>query len=322
MTSSSNHHILITGATGFVGRALLARLSGYSEYQLIAIVRHLASGLPAKVEVVGDIGPATDWSSFLPGVGTVVHAAARVHIMNDCSYDSLSAFRAINTLGTLNLARQAADKGVRRFIFVSSVKVNGEATLLGKPFLSDDVPAPEDAYGISKREAEDGLRRLAVETGMEVVIIRPALVYGPGVKANFLSMMRWLYRGVPLPFGAIPNKRSFAALDNLVDLIVTCINHPAAANQTFFVSDGEDLSTTDLLRRMGLALSKPVRLIPVPVFILQAGAALFGKRAVAQRLCSSLQVDISKTRSLLDWSPPVSVDEGLRRTARMFLDGL
>jgi len=239
--------------------------------------------------------------------------------MHETANDPLAEFRKVNVDGTLNLARQAAAAGVRRFIFISSIKVNGEGSALGAPYLADAKPAPADPYGISKMEAEQGLRALAAETGMEVVIIRPVLVYGPGVKANFRSMMSWLNKGVPLPLGAIHNQRSLVALDNLVDLIVTCIDHPAAANQTFLVSDGEDLSTTELLRRMGAALGKPARLLPVPAFMLQAGAALLGKRDMAQRLCGSLQVDISKTRELLNWTPPVSVDQALAKTAAHFL---
>lgn len=316
--------ILVTGASGFVGGELVRTLKRKKRYALRLAVRGVSEHLLALGEVVqvGAISAETDWTQALTGVSAVVHCAARVHAMNDTSADPLAAFRAVNVDGTLKLARQAVAAGVSRLIVLSSVKVNGEATLLGRPFRPEDLPAPEDAYGISKREAEDGLRQLALETGMEVVIIRLPLVYGPGVKANFLSMMRWVNRGVPLPFGAIRNKRSFVALDNLVDLIVTCIEHPAAANQTFFVSDGEDLSTTDLLRRVGQALGKPTRLFSAPAIILQPVAALLGKRAVAQRLFGSLQVDISKTRALLGWSPPVSVDEGLGRTARKFLDGL
>jgi UDP-glucose 4-epimerase len=215
----------------------------------------------------------------------------------------------------LNLARQAAAAGLRRFVFVSSIKVNGEATQLARPFIADDAPAPLDAYGVSKMEAEQGLREIARQTGMEVVIIRPPLVYGPGVKANFAAMMRWLKRGVPLPLGAIHNQRSLVALDNLVDLILTCLTHPAATNQTFLVSDGEDVSTTELLRRMGQAMGKTARLLPVPASWLKVAASLVGKGDVAQRLCGSLQVDISKTRELLGWVPPVSLDEGLRRAA-------
>jgi UDP-glucose 4-epimerase len=229
--------------------------------------------------------------------------------------DPLEEFRRVNVQGTLNLARQAAAAGVRRFVFVSSIKVNGEATQLGQPFTADDAPAPLDAYGVSKMEAERGLREIARQTGMEVVIIRPPLVYGPGVKANFAAMMRWLKRGVPLPLGAIHNQRSLVSLDNLVDLLVTCITHPAAANQTFLVSDGADVSTTELLRRMGQALGRPARLMPVPVSWLKLAAAMVGKQDVAQRLCGSLQVDIEKTRRLLGWTPPLSLDQGLKRAA-------
>lgn len=225
-------------------------------------------------------------------------------------------YRAINVDGTMNLARQAAAAGVRRFVFLSSVKVNGERTEVGKRFGEDDALSPEDAYGMSKAVAEAGLRLLAAESGMEVVIIRPPLVYGPGVKANFLSMMRWLSRGVPLPLGAVTeNRRSLVALDNLLDFIVTCIDHPAAANETFFVSDGEDLSTADLLRRLAFAMRVPARLLPIPVWMLKATAAALGRRAIVRRLCDNLQVDITKAEATLGWHPSVSVDEALRRTA-------
>ncbi len=236
--------------------------------------------------------------------------------MDDTSADPLAAFRQTNTAGTLHLARQAAAAGVRRFVFVSSVKVNGEGTAEGSPFTAADAPAPQDPYGISKMEAEQGLRQIAVDTGMEVVIVRPPLVYGPGVKANFATLMRWLQRGIPLPLGAVTdNRRSLVALDNLVDLLITCIHHPAAANQTFLVSDGEDLSTTALLRRMGQALGKPALLLPVPPALLALGAKVLGKGDVAQRLLGSLQVDITHTRETLGWTPPIGVDEGLRRAA-------
>lgn len=271
---------------------------------------------------VGDIGKTTDWQLALQNIEVVVHLAARVHIMNDDAVDPLLEFRRVNVDGTLNLARQAAAAGVKRFIFISSIKVNGEATPPGKPYSADAMPAPIDPYGISKREAEDGLRQLAVQTGIEVVIIRPPLVYGPGVKANFLEMMKWLHKGIPLPLGAIHNRRSLVALDNLVDLIVTCVEHPAAAHQTYLVADGEDLSTTDLLRRMGVALGKPAKLLPVPAWLLTAGAKMIGKSALSQRLCGSLQVDISKNRELLGWVPPIKVDDALRLTAEYFLRSL
>jgi UDP-glucose 4-epimerase len=233
--------------------------------------------------------------------------------MHDGATDPLAAYRLVNVEGTLNLARKAAATGVRRFVFVSSIKVNGEATQLGHPFNADEAPAPLDPYGVSKFEAERVLRALEAETGMEVVIVRPPLVYGPGVKANFASMVRWVERGVPLPLGAIHNARSMVALDNLVDLLMLCIKHPAAAGQTFLVSDGEDVSTTELLRRTAQAMGKKPLLVPVPAAVLELGAALLGKRAVAQRLCGSLQVDIEKTRNLLNWTPPLTLDQGLRK---------
>ena len=313
--------VLLTGSSGFVGRELLTRLAAQPALGLVAVSRRPSSRLPIGVVYaqVEDISADTAWQPVLQSVDVVVHAAARVHVMHDTSSDPLSEFRKVNVDGTLNLALQAAAAGVRRFIFISSIKVNGEGTAVGERYQADAQSAPIDPYGISKMEAEEGLRTLAAETGMEVVIIRPVLVYGPGVRANFLSMMRWLHKGVPLPFGAIDNRRSLVALDNLVDLIVTCIDHPAAANQTFLVSDGEDLSTTELLRRMGVTLGKPARLLPVPGRFLEVGAAMLGKQALAQRLCGSLQVDISKTRQLLNWTPPVTVDQALRKTAEHFL---
>lgn len=314
--------ILVTGATGFVGNALVRRLAADPACTgvVAAVRRNSESGLEGARQVqVGDLLPTTDWGLSLQGVDAVVHCAARVHVMQDDATDPLLAYREVNVKGTLNLASQAAQAGVRRFVFVSSIKVNGELTEVGKPFTADDIPAPEDHYGVSKHEAEELLRQNAAETGMEVVIIRPPLVYGPGVKANFESMMRWLVRGVPLPLAAVTqNCRSLVALDNLVDLIVTCLNHPAAANQTFLVSDGEDLSTAQLLKRMSAAMGKPARLFYVPPGLLKLGATLLNKLGIYQRLCGSLLLDITKTRQMLDWTPPVSVDEGLRRAAEGF----
>jgi len=309
--------VLVTGANGFVGQAVLLRLNGMSGVTAIGSVRRAAmfADAGAPIATVGELSAQTDWSGALAGVQAVVHTAARVHVMQEAAVDPLAEFRRVNVQGTLNLARQAAAAGVRRFVFVSSIKVNGEATQPGSRFTADDVPAPLDAYGVSKMEAEQGLLALSAQTGMEVVIIRPPLVYGPGVKANFAAMMRWLRRGVPLPLGAIHNRRSLVALDNLVDLIVLCLTHPTAANRTFLVSDGEDVSTTQLLRRMGQTLGRPPRLIPVPASILKLAAAMVGKSDVAHRLCGSLQVDISKTRQLLGWTPPLSLDEGLKRAA-------
>lgn len=312
--------VLVSGATGFVGRALCSELV-QREYGVRAVVRDFSRSVDGHCELVkiNSIESTTDWSSALHGVDVVVHLAARVHVMRDTATSPLTEFRRVNVEGTLKLASQAAALGVRRFVYLSSIKVNGESTRLDQIFTAEDIPAPQDPYGISKHEAEVRLRQLAKETGLEVVIIRSPLVYGPGVKANFLSMMRWLWCGIPLPFGAIHNKRSLVALDNLVDLVVTCLDHAAAANQIFLVSDGEDFSTTELLRRMGDALGKPTRLIPMPVLWLQFGATILGCRDMAHRLCGSLQLDIAKTREVLGWAPPVSADEGLRRVAEYFV---
>lgn len=268
--------------------------------------------------LTGELSQDYDWSRVLAGVDCIIHLAARVHVMTENAIDPLEEFRRLNVDATMSLALQAAQAGVRRFIFISSIKVNGEYTQPDKPFSSEDRADPKDYYGISKYEAEVALQRLAEKSGMEVVIIRPPLVYGPGVKANFMSMMQWLERGIPLPLGAVYNQRSLVAIDNLVDCIVTCLDHPNAANQTFLISDGEDLSTTQLLQRLGKALGKTARLIPVPVGLMTFSARLLGKGAVAQRLFGSLQVDSSKARDLLGWKPVVTVDEALRRTAEAF----
>lgn len=299
-----SERVFVTGGSGFVGRRLIDRLRT-DGFAVTAAVRDREAG--------------SGWVDDVAGHDVVVHCAARVHVMDERAADSLAEFRRANVDSTLQLAREAVARGVRRFVFISSIKVNGEESPPGQPYTAFDIPAPQDPYGISKLEAEQGLRKLAQETGLQVVIIRPVLVYGPGVKANFRRMMSWLSKGVPLPLGAIHNRRSLVSLDNLVDLVVTCIDHPAAAGEVFLVSDGEDLSTTEMLRRLGCALDKPARLIPVPHFLLEAGAGLLGQRRVAQRLFGSLQVDIWHTCATLNWTPPVSVDDGFRAAASAFM---
>lgn len=315
-------HIFITGAGGFLGKDLIRRLQSEDRYRLSASVRNAQANVAAGVvtHFTGVMDTRTSWTAALTGVDVVVHCAARVHVMADKSTDPLQAFRAVNVEGTLHLARQAATAGVRRFVFISSIKVNGEESLAGRPYTPHDEAKPVDAYGLSKWEAEKGLLKLAEEVEMDIVIIRPVLIYGPGVKANFQNMMRFLCKGIPLPLGAIHNKRSFVALDNVTDLIVTCLDHPAASNQVFLVSDDEDLSTTELLRRMARALHAPARLVPVPAWLLRTTAKFLGMSGFSQRLCGTLQVDISKTRSLLGWAPRVGVDQALDGTARHFLD--
>lgn len=309
--------VLVTGASGFVGKRLMSRLAAAQQlFSVTGTLRSKSERNRPDLVALGRINGQTDWSGVLKGKKVIVHTAGRAHIVDDAAVDPLTEFRSVNVTGTLNLARQAVEAGVERFIFISSIKVNGEQTFSGTRFTVLGKPAPEDAYGISKLEAEQSLQTLAEEAGMELVIIRPPLVYGPGVKGNFASMIRLLEKGVPLPLGAIHNQRSLVALDNLVDLIITCIDHPAAANQVFLAGDGEDLSTTELLHALAKAMGKTARLLPVPARLLMLGAMLLGKKAVAQRLLGSLQVDISKAREVLGWQPPVSVEEGLRRCFR------
>jgi nucleoside-diphosphate-sugar epimerase len=306
--------VLVTGANGFVGSALCKRM----ERDAIAFRPAVRRKLRPDDHEVGLISAGTDWSAALKNCDAVVHLAARVHVMNEHAADPLAAFREVNVAATVNLARQAAQHGVRRFVFVSSIKVNGEMTRQ-TPFSAGDKPAPQDAYGQSKLEAELALQRIAQETGLEVVVVRPPLVYGPGVRANFLQLMYLIKRGIPLPLGGIDNCRSLVAIDNLVDLLLVCLRHPAAAKQTFLVSDGHDVSTPELVRMLAVAMGKRTLLMPVPPGILAAGAALLGKTAAAERLLGSLQVDIEPTRSLLDWQPPVSMEDAIDATVAHFL---
>lgn len=309
--------VLVTGANGFIGSALMKRLAVDNRFIGRGAIRFQANtpNPPDEYLYTPALGKKGDWSEALQGIRFIVHTAARVQHMPNISTDQLMEYRRINVEGTLHLARQAAYAGVKRFVFLSSIKVNGESTNNRPAFTSKDDPAPQDAYGISKLEAEQALWALATEKRMEVVIIRPPLVYGPGVKGNFSLMMNWVRRGLPLPLGSINNRRSLVALDNLVDLIITCLDHPAAANQVFLAGDNEDLSTAELLCRLGNILERPAKLLSIPPGLLMMTAAILGKQDMAQRLLCSLQVDVSKTRELLDWSPLISVDQGLKKAA-------
>ncbi|MCP8689153.1 UDP-glucose 4-epimerase family protein [Marinobacterium sedimentorum] len=311
----------VTGSAGFLGTALCKRLLREPGVNVIAASRSQAIGSRAE-SLHFDLCDAQRGSA-LPAVlekaDVVIHCAARVHVMADDAADPLTAFRAVNTVATLEFARAAAQAGVRRFIFLSSIKVNGESTLAGQPFTAHDLCAPTDPYALSKWEAEQGLRALSRETGMEVVIIRPPLVYGPGVKANFRSLLTWIERGAFFPLGSLDNRRSLVGLDNLVDLIITCMDHPAAANQTFLVSDNEDLSTPGLIGRLSRAMGKNSRLFPFPVSVLRKAADWAGRGSVASRLCDSLQLDIRHTMDTLGWRPPVSVEEGIQKTVDDFM---
>lgn len=306
-------HVLVTGANGFVGSALIPLLIE-NDWDVTA---HSRRAPP----IGNEFGKKLTWCRVanvdgdlqLSGCNAVVHLAARVHVMQERSVDPLAEFRQVNVAATELLARLAAEAGVKRFVYLSSIKVNGEETRPGQSFSAYDEPSPEDAYGISKHEAEIALRRVAQDTGLEVVIIRPPLVYGPGVKGNFRTMLNWLQRGLPLPLASLQNRRSLVGVGNLCDLIQICLSHPGAANQTFLVSDDHDLSTPELLRLAGLAMGRPARLWPFPLSWLHLGSSAIGKRNVVRRLCGNLQVDISKTKSILNWVPPVDVETGLRR---------
>lgn len=299
--------VLVTGASGFIGRRVVARLES-DERQVVSVVRSgsasPADTCSASVKYLPSFDGNTDWSRAIGGVSCIVHCAAVAH-------GNSGDIWAVNVAGTSNLARQAAEAGVQRFVFISSIGVNGSSNC--RPFTEDDTPGPVGMYAESKWEAEQRLVEVQRDTGMQVVILRPPLVYGPNAPGNFGGLVRWIRKGIPLPLGAVHNQRSLVALDNLVDLIVTCVEHPAAANEVFLVGDGQDLSTTELLRGVGKAMGKPARLIPVSSDILMLGASLLGKKAVAQRLLGSLQVDISKARNVLGWGPPITVKEGLKR---------
>ena len=309
--------IFITGSNGFLGSHLVERLG---DRKLALLDRGVSKYSEVHRFLQTEINGSADYSIGLKGCDTVIHCAARVHIMDDTVKKPLDAYREVNTIGTMNLAKQAVEAGVKRFIFISSIKVNGESSLLGRPFFAKDPHAFEDDYGQSKSEAELALHDLANETGLELVIIRPTLVYGVGVKANFASLLNLVSKSIPLPFGCITNnRRSLVSVTNLVDLIVTCIDHPKAANQTFLVSDGNDVSTSEMVREMAIALGKPTWQLPVPIWCYKFVGKLFDKSDVVDRLTGSLQVDISHTKDTLGWKPPQTLQDGFKQTAQAFM---
>ncbi len=309
--------LLLTGYSGFVGSYLLRNLQ--ENHTLSLIGRKIPKNSTFDFYQL-DFDDLPDFMPALTGVSVLIHCAARVHIMKDEAQDPLVEFRRVNTNGTIHLAKQAIAAGVKRFIYISSIKVNGESTELNKPFKSTDNRHPEDHYGQSKSESEEELLQLAKETEMEVVIIRPTLVYGPGVKANFASLMNLVSKGLPLPFGRITNnRRSLVSVRNLVDLIITCIDHPKAANQVFLVSDDNDVSTASMVKAMSTALGKPNRMLPVPLWCFNLIGKVLGKQDKIDRLLGSLQVDISHTKETLDWTPPQTLEEGFKETAEAFV---
>ena len=302
--------VLVTGANGFVGRRLCLEMTRRG-YTVRAAVRepNRTFSLAGEVVVVGDIGQHTDWSAAVAGVDVIVHLAARVHVMREKVLQPLDAFRAVNVVPTERLARAAVTRGVKRFVYVSSIKVNGEATT-DKPFAPDDVPYPQDAYAVSKWEAEQVLRRVAKEMGLEVVVVRPPLVYGPGVGGNFLRLLKLIERGIPLPLASIDNRRSIIYVGNLVDALIACTARPAAAGNAYLVSDGEDISTPQLIGELARLMRRSARLWPFPSVLLRSAGWLTGKAAEVERLIGFLQVDSSRIRSELDWTPAFAVDQG------------
>lgn len=313
--------IFVTGATGFVGKALINELLS-AGHNIVAGVRNYSMELPVEVEQqqIGDLSLLSEQNTIidtLKKIDVVIHTAARVHIMQDKAADPLTEFRKMNVNATLSLAKQSVSAGVKRFVFISSIKVNGESTNNRQAFRETDKPAPEDAYGQSKLEAEQFLFEIGQTMPMEVVVIRSPLIYGPGVKANFASMIKIIKKGIPLPFGAIHNERSILAIDNLVDFLRLCIVHPAAANQVFLMADGKDVSTTELVTKIAKAYQRPVRLIPVPASWMIFIAKLTNKNNISDRLFGNLQIDITKAQQLLGWKPVVSMEQQLNKMAEL-----
>jgi UDP-glucose 4-epimerase len=308
--------VIVTGASGFVGGTLCGVLSR-AGYRVRAAVRDPRRAPPeaAETATVGELGADTRWHDSLEGVELAIHLAARAHVMNDAG--SADAYREANARGTLNFAAQCAQAGVRRLVFLSSVKVNGEATA-ERPFSALDPPQPQDPYGVSKCEGEKFAMQVGEQSAMEVAIVRAPLMYGPGVKANFLRLMRWVDQERLLPLGAVANRRSLLSVWNLCDLLRVLLTHPQAAGRVWMASDGEDVSTPELVRRMACAMQRRARLVPVPMALLRAVGGAFGRRAEVMRLCGSLTVDLSATREGLGWSPPTTMNEGLERTVHWY----
>jgi nucleoside-diphosphate-sugar epimerase len=313
-------NILVTGANGFVGKAVCAE-ANLRKLQVVGAVRlNKKLSIDVKIIEVGEINERTNWQHALVDCNVVIHLAARVHVMQESSHNPLAEFRQVNVAGTLNLAKQAIKAGVKRFIFVSSIKVNGENTPPELPFAAADIANPQDAYGLSKYEAEKALLAMSIETGLEVVIIRTPLVYGAGVKANFKSLIKLAQLNIPLPFGAVNNKRSLVFIENLIDFILLCTHHPNAANQTFLISDDDDISTTRLIQYIKEASGKRPLLIPVPQSWLRFVFQLIGKSFLSDRLLGNLQVDITKAKTLLNWKPPFTLEQGINKTIEAYLE--
>lgn len=307
--------ILLTGASGFIGKSLASKLGNHVR----CVIRSYGDNIPPDSEVfyIDSISPETIWSGAFIGIDVIIHLAGRAHVLDDATEHSLNNFKFINTYGTIRLASEAAKNGVKRFVFLSSIGVNGDHSL--KPFCEADDPSPASPYAISKLEAEEGLRKISKETGMEVVIIRPPLVYGPNAPGNFTRLLCMVHKGIPLPFSNIKNKRSFISLDNLVDFILLCASHPKAANETFLISDGEDISTYDLIYLLAKTMNKPCYSFPLPFFLIIKVAEIFNKKREAIKLLASLQIDSSKANRIVDWVPPVDIREALRQTVIHFL---
>lgn len=306
--------VLVTGASGFMARVLLRMLAETDCHQVVTLSRKKELPEVLDSSTLNQCFSTANFLDLLDGVDVVVHTAARAHVLNEMATDPLAEYRKVNVDFTLNLARQCAQRQVKRFIYISSIGVHGVTS--DRPFSVGDVPAPEEPYAISKIEAERGLVHLCQACGMELVIIRPPLVYGPGAPGNFARMVGWIASGIPLPLGAVDNRRSLISVDNLVDLILVCLDHPNAAGKVLLASDGEDVSTSELLRRVARAMGKPARLVPVPTPVLRAVASLAGKKSMARRLTGSLQIEMSSTTALLGWTPPISLEEGLARCFR------